>query len=347
VRRALALLLVLGLAPGTWFHTPAPHWNPEVTLKVTPLPRPDDAELAAHLGPFELDGIWSLTSSYSRFGSYSALVPMPGGYLLAFSDAGNWLSFRPPPAASPDPDGGDAVGDAQYSKFNRDIEAATRDPATGTIWTAREGMNAISRHDRQFRPVETIRPAALKDWGENSGPEAMVRLSDGRFVVIAEGFDGTFERRRHKAVLFPREPRPGEEGTSFHFAGAPGFSVTDMAQLPDGRVLVLMRRLIWPLPLRFAGRIMIADPAEIRPGEVWTGNEVARLPSTLPVDNFEGMAIEAPGDGRATIWLISDDNRAATQRTLLWKLAVDPVRLPRAREKGAEVSPRPSASPER
>ena len=72
---------------------------------------------------------------------------------------------------------------------------------------------------------------------------------------------------------------------------------------------------------------MIADPAAIRPGEVWQGIEVAKLSSSLPVDNFEGMAIVPREDGRVTVWLISDDNHASTQRTLLWKLVVDPKRL--------------------
>ena len=114
----------------------------------------------------------------------------------------------------------------------------------------------------------------------------------------------------------------------FTFAGSREFSPTDMAQLPDGRVLILMRRLVWPFPLRFACRIVIADPAAIRAGAVWQGTEVAKLSSSLPVDNFEGLAIEPRGGGRVTVWLISDDNHAATQRTLLWKLAVDPARLP-------------------
>jgi hypothetical protein len=290
---------------------------------------PAPAELAHHLGPFELEAAWQMTSTDSRFGGFSALLPQPGGRLMAISDRVFYLVFTPP--AVP---GAVDVRDARFGRVrllhddDKDTESATEDPISGTIWIGHEGSNAISRHDPAMRTVAEVHPPAMHDWPRNTGAEAMVRMADGRFIVLAEGFTGWFESRRHPAVLFPRDPLKRDKPTLFQFAGVPEFSITDMAQLPDGRVLILMRRLLWPLPLRFGGRIMIADPAAIRPGGIWRGIEVARLTSSLPVDNFEGLAIEPRADGRVTVWLISDDNRAATQRTLLWKLAVDPRRLP-------------------
>jgi hypothetical protein len=182
----------------------------------------------------------------------------------------------------------------------------------------------------------------MRDWGDNSGPEAMTRLADGRFLVLREGFDGLLKRSRHRALLFAGDPVEGMLPEHFDFAGPRGFNPTDMAQLPDGRVLILMRRVVWPFPPHFAGRIVLADPAEIGAGRVWRGTVVAQLASVLPVDNFEGMAIEPRGDGRLTVWLISDDNQAALQRSLLWKLALDPADLPpkskKARGKAARLS---------
>jgi hypothetical protein len=333
-------LLALALAPGLWFYQTGKPWNGTIALRFTPVPLPPRKVLSAHLGAFALEGVWSLTSPYSGFGGYSALVPLPGGRLLAISDNGRRFTFSPPGAAPAPLDSGDIFPEAGRSKLDRDVESATRDPATGTIWLGREYRNAISRHDAGFRHYVSTRPPAMRDWGENTGPEALARLADGRFVALEEGFDGLLERRRHGAVLFPRDPLLGGKPARFTFAGAAGFSPTDMAQLPDGRVLILMRRLVWPLPLRFAGRIMIADPAAIRPGTVWRATEVAKLAAPLPVDNFEGMAIEPRPDGRVTVWLISDANNAATQRTLLWKLAVDPRRLA-PMQKGAGEPPRP------
>jgi hypothetical protein len=146
--------------------------------------------------------------------------------------------------------------------------------------------------------------------------------------VLQEATTGWNEERLHRAVIFPGDPtRPGEPDR-FTFAGPDRFSPVDMAQLPDGRVLVLMRRLVWPMPFRFAGGIALADPADIRSGGTWRAREVAKLSSQLPLDNFEGIAVEPRGDGKLTVWLISDDNQALSQRTLLWKMALDPERLP-------------------
>ncbi len=85
------------------------------------------------------------------------------------------------------------------------------------------------------------------------------------------------------------------------------------------------------MPLRFAGKIALADPAAIRPGGIWRSVEVAKLSSQLPVDNFEAIAVEPRANGKLTVWLMSDDNQALSQRTLLWKMALDPKLLPRIR----------------
>jgi hypothetical protein len=342
VRRRLALLLlILGLAPGTWLRVPKRPWNPTVALRLTPVPLPPRASLASYLGPFALDGVWSLTSPYGAFGGYSALVPLPDGRLMAISDSARRLTFSPPGVPPLPPRTGDVIARSTRSKFDSDVEAAARDPVTGTIWTAREYINAISRHDPGFRRAVTRRPAAIRDWSENSGPEAMARLADGRFIALAEGFTGWFEWRRHEGVLFAGDPVADAPATRFEFSGAPGLSPTDMTALPDGRVLILMRRLVWPFPLRFAGAIMLADPAAIRRGETWNAVEIARLEPPLPADNFEGMAVVPRADGTVIVWLISDNNGAATQRTLLWKLALDPARLPRTRERARRPAPRP------
>jgi len=341
VRRALlALLLFIGLVPGTFLLDRGEPWNTRFAFSFAPLPLPAPAERKALLGAFELEHAWSLISDYSPFGGYSALLALPDAQLLAINDNGGFIRFSPPGGPQLPARAGHVLSDIQGRKFDRDVEAATRDPATGTIWLAREYLNAISRHDPDFRTVVSVRPPAMRDWGSNAGPEAMVRLTDGRFVVLEEGFTGLLEWRQHGGLLFARDPVLGDPPVRFVFEGATGFSPTDMAQLPDGRVLILMRRLAWPLPMRFAGRIMIADPAEIRADGVWRARRVARLEAPLPVDNFEGMAIVPRADGKVTVWLISDKNAAATQRTLLWKLVVDPARLGKRM-----VKPHPPASP--
>lgn len=323
VRRLLALLLVVAVAPGTWLRSASEPENLAQELTVRPLPRPDPAVLKPHLGPFELEGVWQLDSPRDGFGGYSALLATGDGQLLALSDLGYYLRFSAPGARQAPPRIEAIYPRISMLKANRDCEAATLDPATGTIWLAWENSNAITRHDPALEEQAAVRPRAMRDWPFNLGPEAMVRLHDGRFVVLSE----SFSTGGNEGLLFATDPTLGGAAQRFTFRGPERFRPVDMAQLPDGRVLVLMRRPVWPMPLRFAGRIAIADPAQLRAGGEWSARPVASLTSSLPVDNFEGMAIEQRGDGRVTVWLISDDNGAVSQRTLLWKLAVDPARL--------------------
>lgn len=299
----------------------------------------DPARARQSLAPFELKGAWRMESPHAWFGSFSALGSLGDGTLLAVSDRGYAYRFAPPDRAQVAPWLERILRDYSINKRDNDAEALTIDPPSGTFWVAWEDSNSISRHATGLTQEAVVSPREMQDWGGNVGPETLVRLSDGKFLVLREGGDGLVDDTHHRALLYSGDPTESERHVEFTFVGPAGFSPTDAAQLPDGRLLVLMRRLIWPFPARFAGRIVLVDPAAIRPGREWNGPVVARLTSTLPVDNFEGMAIEPRRDGRVTVWLISDDNQAAFQTTMLWKLMLDPARLPRTREKARGNGP--------
>ena len=328
-RNIIQFVLLAALLALTWMQSPRPARVRGFEVSIEPQALPATDVLARSLGPFRLDGAWVLSSPSGRFGGYSALLPMGKGQLLAFSDGGKWMRFSPP-GAPPGPltDGG-LLRERGASKESRDVESATRDPATGRIWLGIEGSNSVARLSPRLKTEGLVDPPAIRGWGINTGPEAMTRLSDGRFVLLRETFKGWFQEVRHDAVLFAGDPvEAPASGVHFSVDGPDHFMATDMAQLPDGRLLVLFRRLIWPMPQRFAGRIAIGDPAKIEAGKPWRLTEVARLSSSLPIDNFEGLAIR-PGPGRrVSVWLISDDNISNFQRTLLWKLSVDPADLP-------------------
>jgi len=327
LRLLAVLLLVAGLAPGTWVRQPLPRPRDDQVLRVMPLPLPSRRELAANLGPFTLEGAWRLASPNFRFGSYSALLVPGDGSLLALSDRGQALAFAPPGEKPMPPRFGPIVPGQTGSKEMQDAEAATFDPVSGRLWIAWEYNNMITRQSLALEPPERFHPPAMRDWGGNSGPEAMTRLADGRFIVLREGFDGLTDEQHHRGVRFRGDPLDRPHTDEFTFLTPPGYSPVDLATLPDGRVLVLLRKLVWPFPARFAGRIVVADPRDIRAGGAWRGRQVALLTSSLGVDNFEGMGIEPRGDGRLTVWLIADDNGAVLQRALLWKLSVDPAEL--------------------
>lgn len=328
MRRSIPLLLLILLMGLTLSRSERPRRERELSIEYVPLPVSKSADPAYHLGSFRLEGAWQMASRSRYVGSYSALLAMPGGSLLAFSDSGAYLRFTPPGAPKTVLKADRVLKGRSYKKSDRDIESAAFDPGTGRIWLGMERTNSVIRLTPDLKVVREVRPSATAGWGANSGPEAMTRLNDGRFVLLREAFNGWFDNRRHDAVVFDADPTAGARSQRFVFEGPAGFEPTDMTQLPDGRVLILLRRLLWPMPQRFAGRLAIADPGEIRPGKVWKAREVARIASSLPVDNFEGLAVVPADHGRLTVWLISDDNLSNFQRTILWKLSVDPRQLP-------------------
>lgn len=315
-RRLLLVLLVLALAPGLWLRSPVPPADPRPRLAVTGLALPAGCCAA---GPVRLTGAWQLSSGHGSFGGYSALVWQGPGRLLAFSDRGTSLEFSVPGSAPQLPRFGAVVVGGDGRKAARDVEAAVRAP-DGGVWLALEGRNALARLDPDLYP-RTLQPLRQwQDWPANAGAEALARLRDGRLVVLCECRSGGFGADQHPGLIYSGDPLRGVAGQPFTLTGSLGYRPTDMAQLPDGRVLIVARALRWPVPARFAIRLLVADPAQLRPGASWPAQVLAELDGAWPVDNFEGLAVEPRADGQTVVWLISDDNGAVTQRTLLLRL---------------------------
>lgn len=336
MRRVLALLLAIASLSTVVLREALPPRDISQRLAVLPLNVARSAN-----GPFHLTGAWQLTSPDYRFGAYSALVVSGPGRLLALSDQGYLLDFAKPGAGGPAARIAGALPGRLVPKQQRDVEALVRDPASGELWLALEGRNAIARFGPGFAPLALVRPPAMQDWPGNGGPETMVRLADGRFLVIAEAYGGPFDWSQHPALLFEGDPTmPGAPAPEFFtFAGPSGYRPTDAALLPDGRVLVLMRQLVWPIPARFGAKLALLDPDAISAGGQVEATELAALDDPWPLDNYEGLALETGADDTITAWLISDGNNAVTQRTLLLRLSLRLADLPR-KTKGARVAPR-------
>lgn len=321
--RFLAIALALAAAPGTWLRSPEPPPNHEQALRLVPL-----TAGVERIGPFRIAGVWQLTSLNSLFGSYSAMVAPAPGQLLAFSDRGDFLEFGAPGSDPAPVRIGTVPGKTRRSKHYRDIESASRDAVTGRIYVALEGRNAVARYGPGLT-FEALRwVPEMHRWRDNSGPEAMVRLDDGRFVVLCECATGWLASGLHRGLLFAGDPTAEGAGQAFTFGGAEGYRPTDMAELPDGRVLVLVRRVTWPMPPRFEAKLLLADPAEIRAGSIWQASELADISGPMPIDNFEALAVTSGEDGTLIAWLMSDDNQALSQRTLLLKLIFSLKDLP-------------------
>lgn len=314
LRWLLLACVILGLAPGTFVRTATGTRSDVAEVTLTPVAQRDGLA-----GDLTLEGAWELASRHGWFGGFSALVAGEGQALIAGTDRG-WLLDLDLTHTAPRPVPGSFrfVGRRASGREEViDLEALARDPASGTLWAAFENFNLIERFApdgaRAFR-----RPPQMQEWSKNSGPEVMERLADGRFLVIAEG--GERNRRADRpALLFAGDPLADKAPLAFRFASGVDYDPVDATQLPDGRVLVLLRRVEYTIPARFDTAIALADPAGIRVGGVWRGVIIQRLSGKVFGDNFEGIAfVPAPDNpARGSIWVIADDNFSVFQRNLL------------------------------
>ncbi|WP_326914048.1 esterase-like activity of phytase family protein [Sphingopyxis chilensis] len=276
---------------------------------------------------------WHLVSPHSRFGGFSALARTGaergvGGFQL-IGDNGYWTRFTLGSRgavsdvrirALPTPDGRPA------RKSTVDAEAMFVDRASGKSWIALEGINQIWRLDRGLAVIEARRKLPPPRWPTNSGPEAMVRLADGRTLVFSE--DAADDPRGREALVFTGDPAaPGPKPFRFFYASDGRGLVSDAAPLPDGRILLVHRRLGFD-PV-FTTIIAIADPADIQEDAVLRARTIGRVPWPL-AENYEGAAVSVEG-GRTFLWLVADDNFNVWQRSLLLQFELvdlPPKRMP-------------------
>lgn len=320
-----SLILLLALAPG-WAGEPRlPLYERGARLSARPVALDPADPSRDRVGALRYLGGLHLTGTDAAFGGFSALS-VRGNRFTLLSDGGLTLDFTMDGTLVPRdarfgtlPDG----PGAGWMRGDRDSESLALDPATGRAWVGFETTNAIWRYAPGFARAEaSARPRAMADWPQNGGAEAMTRLSDGRFVVLSESDRPRGRRDLRSALLFRGDPTArGARPLRFFYRPPTGYSPTDAAELPDGRLMVL-NRAVSPLNL-FTAKIVILDPSRLREGTTLAGPEVATFAAPVLHDNFEGLAITR--EGAATIvWLLSDDNAAWwLQRTLLLKFRLD------------------------
>lgn len=316
-RRVWAALLLFAVTPGLWLQSPPSEGEKTGNLSVEALPVGPSPEGAS----LRVAGAWVLSSDDRRFLGYSALVVQADGRLRAYSDASRWLEFDPPDRAAVRRPRFGLVPGFDNAGHN-DLEAAAHDPASGLTWLAFEHINSVRRVGPGSEDATSVAPTSMAAFSDNGGAEALARVPNGRFVLIAERAGWRYPLQR-SALLFARDPVADPSATPFVFVPPPGSSPTDAAGLPDGRVLLLTRGLAagrWP---PFRSKLLVADSADIRAGEAWEWQELADLSGLVPPENYEGLAVEAGRDG-FVLWLISDANRSVLlQRTVLVKLVWD------------------------
>lgn len=317
-RKFLILVIALGLAPGTFVRTDlAPFVDAPIDF--------ERVEIRKGIkGPLTVENVWNIRSDHPDIGGYSGFVAQGDGLFFAGSDRGRFLDFE-----LRGDDARAVVNRLGYlpwrraaGSFDADLEALTSDPQTGALWAAYEHGNAIDRISPDGR-VTRVKPPEMSTWSANSGPETLLRLSDGRFLVLGEAPEPTGGRRDRPGVLYAGDPVDGAEAIEFRYKSTPRYSPVDAAQVPGGDVLILERRVQYRLPAAIFDALLVrADPDSISEGEQWSGTVVQTFSGAMFGENFEGLDFVPDPDeaGAGWLYMIADDNLSVFQRTLLVKM---------------------------
>ena len=122
------------------------------------------------------------------------------------------------------------------------------------------------------------------------------------------------------ALLFVGDPAvAGTKVVRLRYRPPPGYRITDAAVLPGGALLFLNRR--WSYLNGFSTSLTLLAEPRLDEGSVLAGEEIARIGTPLISDNFEALSVTREGD-KTILWIASDDNLLALQRTLLLKFAL-------------------------
>lgn len=327
----LSIAALLLFVPG-WSTVPRlPLLGARVAFTVEPVVLYPATPARRRIGALIYDHGYRLRSPDPAFGSFSSLL-VDGDRFTLLSDGGNIVRFRL--------DSNGVVSDRKFAdlpdgpgigweKSDRDSESMARDPTTGTIWVGFENSNMIWAYPPDWsRALRHAAPRAMRAWPVNGGAEAMVRLHDGSFIVLSEA--GDWPGSKGRAVIgirFDGDPtRASRRGFRFGYRPPAGYKPTGIAELPDGRLLVLNRR--FRLSSGFRVVLTLVDPHAIAPGKIVAGQVLARFAPPALSDNYEGIAVVRESTGRIAVWIVSDDNQSSLQQNLLLKFRLDDAAIP-------------------
>lgn len=244
----------------------------------------------------------------SAFGGLSGLDVEADGRFVAVSDLGDLVRGRITP---------DGIVDATIARLTDEegqaFQGKMAADAEGLAMLDDGGMAVSFEQDHRFlvysasgraRSLPGLVGAQV---GPNAGFEALAAWRDpatgeARLVVGAERGDAWscgFDIGVCRQILVAQRDNPGS-----------GFRLTGLDALPDGRLIALYRSASVFTGLR-------ASIAVVTPGAARPVRELARLPGPIGVDNMESIAAVPNVDGSVRLYLISDDNFAGWQRTLL------------------------------
>ena len=292
-----------------------------IMVRADPVPLYPDETGPAVLGKLRYRGGLRLTALEPRFGGWSDLrIADDGRRVTMISDRGYWLD------ATLVIDATGRLTGLERARLGPLIDTRGR-PVTGRFNDA-EGLAAradggyVISFEGQHRlwlypaaeppftkaPTPLTTPPGATAQPANGGMEALASLASGDLLVLSEEM-GTGDD--HAGWI-----GDGQRWEKLTYRAASDYKPTAIAGLPNGDALVLERR--FSLLGGFGGRLVRVRAADIAPGRLLKGQELARFESPATVDNFEGVAIARGPSGETLVVVVSDDNyQRLLQQTLL------------------------------
>lgn len=324
--RILALALFLGACSPLAAQAPiAEQWR---AVAVEAIPVEFGAQQA---GALLFRGGLELRSTDSAFGGLSGMEVFEDGRLIAVSDNGAWFD-----AQLVLDDAGALVGvSGMRTALMRDVSSAAfgskEEGDAEALAQLQDGRFAVAFEQRQailFYDMNRDGPFGAATPGPplagvgalpaNVGLEAIATLANGDLLIGAEG-GGAGD-----TPLWRASPQASEGVASeVRYRAAPGFSLTSLDRLPNGDVIALER---FYAPVIGPRARITRFQEDALAGGVIAPAELARLAPPHALDNFEAIAAIALPDGETRLYILSDDNFNARQRTLLlaFDLAIAP-----------------------
>lgn len=321
---ALGCACVLAACEGPHHVGVTEQWE-NIDVDVSPVPAPVET-----VGQLAYRGGLELRSSNPMFVGLSALEVLEGGRVVAISDEADWIDAR----LAFDERGNltgfvGARGAFMRDERGRTLTAKSEADSEGLAQLA-DGRFAVSFERSQMIRIYDLNrdgPFGRAELGprlqgarrlpSNQGLEALAAM-DNALLVGAEGGDDD-TAPLWLAPLDAQGPVPAR----FAYPLGEGFSLTALDRLPDGGFVALERFYAPVVGAR--ARVTRFSPPNGEGGAVHP-ELLALLEPPFPVDNFEGISAVRTRDGATRIYIVSDNNKSAQQRTLL--LAFDVVETP-------------------
>lgn len=330
VALAVAACLLLACSPGGSARRAGAAWGPiRVNAEAVQLLANGPAE--PRLGDFQYAGGAALTSPDTpRFGGFSDIRLLPGGELLAISDEGSLLRARIRLDR-----GGDLTGLDQArieplpgpglrrlrGKQEGDSEGLAI-MAGGDLLVSFERRPRIWLYPARGLPPHGA-PAPNVTTPANLGMEALA-------AAPAKGPDAYWVGIEAGSIWLCRLHGGCERWQGLPGPPDRGFRLKSMAETPSGDLALLHHLYDETTGVTKASVSILEAPkapsaAPALKARLW-------LEPPVTVENFEGLAVGPAPNGGLRLYLLSDDNFSAEQRTLLMAFDWSP-----ARSQGADL----------